>query len=127
MPMVTTSLGYNFAFRSLGIIPNPLSTLQKIRMIINSVVMRYLQFGFSTLIVGVSHDDFNLHHWLNNSSFARNLARLFDSIPEFTPDPTPQIRQNLGWPMWPVLTDLISRSAFGETLRDKLLILEQMT
>jgi len=28
--------------------------------------MRYLQFGFSTLIVGFSHDDFNLHHWLSN-------------------------------------------------------------
>jgi len=26
--------------------------------------MRHLQFGFSTLIVGFSHDDFNLHHWL---------------------------------------------------------------
>jgi hypothetical protein len=29
--------------------------------------------------------------------------------------------------MWPVLADLISRSTFGETLPDKLLILEQMT
>src|SRR5262245_40369223 len=64
MPIVTTSLGYSFAFRSFGMFPNPLSTLQKIKIIINSVVMSHLQYGFSTYIVRFSHDDFNLHHWL---------------------------------------------------------------
>src|SRR5262245_7125288 len=68
MPIVTTSLGYSFAFRSFGMFPNPLSTLQKIRMIINSVVMSHLQYGFSTYIVRFSHDDFNLHHWLVEQS-----------------------------------------------------------
>src|ERR1700712_293830 len=65
--MVTTSLGYKRAFRSFGSFPNPSSTAQKIRMIISSVVMSDLQYGFSTYIVGFSRDDFNLHHWLDTS------------------------------------------------------------
>ncbi len=62
--MVTTLLGYRRAFRSLPIFPNPSSTAQQIRMIIISVLMSHLQYGFSTHIVSLSHDDLNLHHWL---------------------------------------------------------------
>ena len=84
--MVTTSLGYSFAFRSFLTFPNPLSTAQKIRMIISSVVMSHLQYGLNTSIVGLSHDDFNLHHWLYNIISAVTLVdttALSDGIPGY--------------------------------------------
>src|SRR5436190_10934292 len=80
--MVITSLGYKRAFRSFGNFPNPSSTVQKIRMIISSVVMSDLQYGFSTYIVGFSHDDFNLHHWLYSMGCR---WQPFSYLSEYTP------------------------------------------
>src|SRR4051794_3435448 len=52
-------------------------------MIISSVVMSDLQYGFSTYIVGFSHDDFNLHHWLLES-----LENMWVRKPEFSVVPS---------------------------------------
>jgi len=45
--------------------------------------MSHLQYGFSTYIVGFSHDDFNLHHWLlgNNEHSQLKPITLVTTLP----------------------------------------------
>ncbi len=67
MPMVTTSLGYNFACGTFFTPFNWSSTGQKIWVIISSVVMGLLNFGVVTKSLMHFHDYLNLHHWLINN------------------------------------------------------------
>jgi hypothetical protein len=39
--------------------------------------MSHLQYGLNTYIVGFSHDDFNLHHWLYSSLTVLQYARSY--------------------------------------------------
>jgi len=42
--------------------------------------MRHLQYGLNTYIVGPSHDDFNLHHWLDKANLSHYPIALHDAL-----------------------------------------------